>query len=159
MKEWIKQHPDIWEFIKFNILSNIATITNFIVLWIGSHLLFVSLSDRAFKWFIFNYSTSNGGLNGFLSFLLAYVSAQIVNYIVQRKFVFGAQNDISKTLHWYILTVIVAGVVSIVLPPYTTAIFQNWGIDLSLAQMFANIVNIIIQVLINYPMMKFVVMK
>lgn len=159
MKGWIKQHPDIWEFIKFNILSNIATITNFIVLWIGSHLLFVSLSNRAFKWFIFNYSTSNGGFNGFLSFLLAYVSAQIVNYIVQRKFVFGAQNDISKTLHWYILTVIVAGVVSIVLPPYTTAIFQNWGIDLSLAQMFANIVNIIIQVLINYPMMKFVIMK
>ncbi|MFC5630683.1 MULTISPECIES: GtrA family protein [Streptococcus] len=159
MKKWIKQHPDVWEFIKFNILSNIATITNFIVLWIGSNLLFTSFSNRTFRWLIFKYSISNGGLNGFLSFLLAYVIAQIVNYIIQRKFVFGVQNDISKTLHWYILTVIVAGIISIVLPPYTTAIFQTLGISLSFAQICANIINVIIQVLINYPMMKFVIMK
>lgn len=159
MKEWIEEHPDLWEFIKFNILSNIATITNFAVLWLGSSFLFKAFSDRAFDWFIFHYPVKNGGLTGFLSFLLAYVAAQVVNYIVQRKLVFGAENDISKTIHWYILTVVVAGILSIVLPPYTTALFQEWGMSLGLAQTAANWVNIFVQVAVNYPMMKFVIMK
>ena len=32
VKEWIEAHPNLWEFIKFNILSNVATIVNFIVM-------------------------------------------------------------------------------------------------------------------------------
>ena len=36
LKEWIDSHPNIWEFIKFNILSNVATIVNFIVMWIAT---------------------------------------------------------------------------------------------------------------------------
>ncbi|WP_193441534.1 GtrA family protein, partial [Streptococcus suis] len=95
----------------------------------------------------------------FLSFLLAYIAAQVVNYIVQRKLVFGAENDISKTLHWYILTVVVAGILSIVLPPYTTQLFTSWGLSLGWAQTAANWVNIFVQVTVNYPMMKFVIMK
>lgn len=159
MKTWINNHPDLWEFIKFNILSNIATVTNFIVLWLSSHFLFTGLSNQPFHWFIFQYSVDNGGLNGFLSFLLAYIIAQVVNYIVQRTLVFGAENEISKTIHWYILTVLVAGVLSIVLPPYTTALFQGWGMGLALAQTCANWINILVQVAVNYPMMKFVIMK
>lgn len=159
MKTWIENHPDLWEFIKFNVLSNIATITNFIVLWIGSQFLFAGFAGQAFDWAIFHYSVENGGLGGFLSFLLAYVAAQIVNYIVQRTLVFRADNNISKTLHWYILTVLVAGILSIVLPPYTTALFQSWGMGLGLAQTCANWVNIFVQVAVNYPMMKFVIMK
>ena len=57
IKKWIETHPNLWEFIKFNILSNVATIVNFIVMWIatavfagfGWHLLF-------FKFLIFNYA-------------------------------------------------------------------------------------------------------
>lgn len=159
IKKWIAGHPNAWEFIKFNVLSNVATATNFLVLWIGTNLLFKALSNQPFQWTIFNYSVENGGLGGFLSFLLAYICAQIVNYFVQRKFVFGATNDISSTLHWYILTVVVAGILSIVLPPYSISLFTSLGMGLGLAQTLANVVNIVVQVLINYPMMKFVIMK
>lgn len=157
--EWIQKHPNLWEFIKFNILSNIATITNFILLWVGTGFLFSSFTNQPFNWFIFNYSVDNGGLAGFLSFLLAYTGAQIVNFFVQRKMVFGANNSISSTLHWYILTVIFAGVVSIVLPPYTISLFMGWGLSVGLAQTLANVINIFLQVVINYPMLKFVIMK
>ncbi len=34
VKTWISKHPSLWEFILFNILSNVATIVNFIVMWI-----------------------------------------------------------------------------------------------------------------------------
>lgn len=159
MATWIETHPDLWEFIKFNILSNVATVTNFVVLWLSTGFLFVGVRDVDFQWFIFDYRVENGGLTGFLGFLLAYVAAQVVNYIVQRKLVFKADNDISSTIGWYIATVVVAGILSIVLPPYTTQLFMNVGASLGLAQTLANAVNIVVQVVINYPMMKFVIMK
>ena len=32
IKKWIEEHPTAWEFILFNILSNVATVTNFVVM-------------------------------------------------------------------------------------------------------------------------------
>ena len=156
VKKFKADHPDLYEFILFNIMSNVATITNFVVLWIGTGLLFRGLPSD-FHWWIFNYSTSQGGLGGFLSFLLAYVCAQIVNFFVQRKVVFGATVQISKVIVWYVLTVTVAGIISVWLPPYIITILTP-SIH-GLAATVANIVNIVIQVVINYPMMKFVIMK
>lgn len=152
-----EKHPDVYEFILFNVMSNVATITNFVVLWIGSGWLFSQYSQTPFSWWIFSYNTAQGGLGGFLSFLLAYVCAQIVNFIVQRKIVFSATIQIRKVLHWYILTVAFAGIVSIWLPPYVISVLSPYvG---GLAATIANIVNIVLQVVINYPMLKFVIMK
>ena len=57
LKEWIDSHPNIWEFIKFNILSNVATIVNFIVMWIAT-AAFTGFGWHfiPFKFFIFNYA-------------------------------------------------------------------------------------------------------
>ncbi|WP_439444175.1 GtrA family protein [Listeria aquatica] len=152
-----EKHPDWTEFILFNLLSNVATITNFIMLWLGTGLLFKSFESIPFNWFIFHYAPENGGLGGFLSFLLAYICAQIVNFFVQRKFVFEADNAILKALPWYILTVTVAGLVSVWLPPYIIRILHPYvG---GFAATIANLVNIVLQVVINYPMMKFKIMK
>ena len=157
VKLWKEKHPDLFEFILFNIMSNVATITNFCVLWLGNGILFRAWKELGFNWFIFHYSTENGGLSGFLSFLLAYVCAQAVNFVVQRKVVFGANCNIMKALPWYILTVTVAGIISIWLPPYIIALTKDYvG---SFAPTLANIVNIFLQVVINYPMLKLVIMK
>lgn len=150
------KYPNIYEFILFNIMSNVATITNFCVLWLSTLLLFRGLRSP-FNWWIFHYSPAQGGLGGFLSFLLAYVCAQIVNFFVQRKIVFGAQVQIRKVIGWYILTVTVAGLVSVWLPPYVISVLTPY--IHGLAATVANVLNIIIQVVINYPMMKFVIMK
>ena len=157
IRRWKTAHPDLWEFILFNILSNCATVTNFVVLWLTTGILFANLNEP-FQWFIFDYSAEgSGGLGGFLGFLVAYICAQIVNYIVQRKLVFGATVDISKTIGWYILTVTVAGLISIALPGYITPILSQYvG---SFAATVANVINIFLQAVINYPMMKFVIMK
>lgn len=157
IRAWKEKHPDLYEFILFNLMSNVATITNFVVLWISNGFLFRSFADRSFRWTIFDYSVENGGLCGFLAFLLAYVCAQIVNFIVQKKIVFGANVQLRKSLPWYIATVTVAGIISVWLPPYVIQWVQPYiG---SFAPSLANIANIIIQVVINYPMMKFVIMK
>lgn len=151
------RHPDLYEFILFNVMSNAATITNFIVLWLGTGIFFKQLATQPFHWFIFDYPVKNGGLGGFTSFLLAYVLAQVVNYFVQRYIVFGANNNIAKSLPWYIGTVVFAGLVSVWLPPHVIAFLSPYvG---GLAATFANVLNIVLQVVINYPMLKFKVMK
>ena len=158
IKGWKSKHPDLYEFILFNIMSNVATITNFVVLAITTNFVFKALEGQPFQWFIFDYSLENGGLCGFLGFLTAYIAAQIVNFIVQRKVVFGANCNIVKVLPWYIATVVVAGILSIWLPPYVIR-FVTPYVGSTVATYVANIVNILLQVVINYPMMKFVIMK
>ena len=157
IKAWKDKNPNLYEFIMFNILSNVATATNFIVLWVSSSFLFANLTNRPFNWFIFNYPIEADGLGGFLSFLAAYIAAQIVNYFVQKNLVFKSDNNLKKSIGWYILTVVVAGIISIWLPPYvielTAPIIGGW------APTVANVVNIVVQVAVNYPMMKFVIMK
>ena len=67
-REWIKGHPNIWEFILFNVLSNVATVTNFVVMWVCTGFLFRTLKETPFRFLIFNYTNtaSELGLCGFL---------------------------------------------------------------------------------------------
>ena len=95
---WRGRHPDLYEFILFNLLANIATITNFLVLLLGNSLLFRAFSETAFVLGPFDYSLENGGLCGFLSFLLSYACAQTVNFIVQRKAVFHADTKLGPAI-------------------------------------------------------------
>ncbi len=50
--EWKEKHPDMYEFILFNIMSNVATITNFTMLWIGNGWLFQPYAEQHFTWFL-----------------------------------------------------------------------------------------------------------
>lgn len=154
---WKVDHPDLFEFIMFNLLSNIATITNFIALWITTPILVNSIGKGDFNWFIFKYGVESKGISGFLAFLIAYILAQVVNFFVQRKLVFSSKAKMSNSIPWYILTVTVAGIISVWLPPYVIKFVEPYVNDF--APTVANLVNILVQVVINYPMMKFVIMK
>ena len=78
IRRWIKDHPNIWEFILFNVLSNISTITRFVVTWIGTAIFISGMGlTQPFHFLIFNYDTKGNGLGGFLTFLLAEVLAQV----------------------------------------------------------------------------------
>lgn len=161
IKKWIADHPTIWEFILFNILSNCATITNFIVMWICTGFVFTAFADRPFRFFIFNYTNveSDLGLCGFLSFLVATAAAQTVNFFVQKNLVFKSNADFGKAVPKFILLAVVLVIISAALPAYSQTLFVNIGVPAGLAPTLANIVNIIVQVVISYPTMKFVIMK
>lgn len=156
---WKAAHPDLAEFILFNVMSNVATAVNFIVLWLGNSWWFRPWYGLPFHWFLFDYSDvgRTGGLCGFLSFLSAYVCAQAVNLIVQKRVVFHSDTEIGRILPWYLVTVCAAGLVSVWLPPHVIGRIQVYTGKMAVT--IANMVNIAVQVMINYPMMKFVVMK
>ena len=76
VKRWIKTHPNIWEFILFNILSNVSTIARFVVTWIGTAIFVTGMGlTTPFHFLIFNYDEQGNGLGGFLTFLCAEVIA------------------------------------------------------------------------------------
>lgn len=159
IKKWIDEHPTAWEFIKFNVLSNVATITNFVVMWICTGFVFKSFSDRPFQFFIFDYTTQESlMLCGFLSFLLATAAAQTVNFFVQKNLVFKSNAQFGKAVPKFIVLAVVLVILSAALPAYSQALFINIGVPAGIAPTLANIVNILMQVVISYPTMKFWVM-
>lgn len=157
IREWKRKHPGVYEFIMFNLLANIATITNFIVLFLGNHFLFRSFGEIGFSWGPFDYSVENGGLCGFLSFLLSYGCAQTVNFIVQRKAVFHANNRLGPAIAVYIAAVLVVYGICLYVPTLIVAPLSAYIGEA--ATYLANCVNILIQVIILFPTMKFLVMK
>ena len=160
LKVWIEKHPDLWEFILFNILSNCATITNFVIMWICTGWVFAGLSGKPFQFFIFNYTTEESlGLCGFLSFLIATAAAQTVNFFVQKYWVFKSTAAFQKAVPKYIILVVVLVLISSALPAYSQAFFIRIGIPHGLAPTLANILNILLQVALSYPSMKFIIMK
>lgn len=160
VKNWIGKHPDLWEFILFNILSNCATVTNFVFMWICTGFVFTSLKTVPFQFLIFNYTNveSDLGLGGFLSFLVATAIAQTVNFFVQKNWVFKSNAQFSKAVPKYILLAVVLIVISAALPAYSQALFVTMGVSQGLAPTLANVVNIVVQVVLSYPAMKFWIM-
>ena len=150
IKQLIADHPNIWEFIKFNVLSNCATITNFIIMWLCTGFIFKSFANTPFKFLVFNYADnieSNLGLCGFLSFLVATAAAQTVNFFVQKNLVFKSNAAFEKAVPKYIILAVVLVLVSAALPAYE-----------ALAPTLANVLNILVQVVLSYPTMKFWIM-
>ena len=159
IKKWIDEHPTLWEFIKFNILSNCATVTNFVVMWTCTGFLFKSFSSQPFRFFLFDYTTPESlMLCGFLSFLVATAAAQTVNFFVQKNWVFKSNAQFAKAVPKYIVLAVLLVIISAALPAYSQAMFVKLGVPQGLAPTLANIVNIVVQVVISYPAMKFWIM-
>ncbi len=121
IKKWIFEHPNLWEFILFNILSNVSTIVNFVVMWLCTGFVFSRWRQTPFQFLFFNYANveSDLGLCGFLSFLVATALAQTVNFYVQKNFVFRSNAAFAQAVPKYICLAVVLVIVSAALPAYS----------------------------------------
>ena len=63
-----------------------------------------------------------------------------------------------KAVPKYIVLAVVLVLVSAALPAYSQSFFVNIGISEALAPTLANVVNILVQVVLSYPTMKFWIM-
>lgn len=95
---------------------------------------------------------------GFLSFLTATALAQTVNFFVQKQFVFKSNAVFKDAVPKYIILAIVLIIVSAALPAYSQKFFGDIGVSANFVPTLANALNIIVQVVIRYPTMKFIVM-
>ena len=128
-------------------------------MWICTGFIFKSFSGQPFQFFIFNYTTPESlMLCGFLSFLVATAAAQTVNFFVQKNLVFKSNADFGKAVPKFIVLAVVLVILSAALPAYSQALFIKLGVPAGVAPTLANIINILMQVVISYPTMKFWVM-
>ncbi len=161
IKEWIASHPNIWEFILFNVLSNVSTITRFVLTWIGTAIFVNSMKMLApFRFLIFDYtSESSHGLGGFLTFLIAEALAQVVNFFVQKTWVFKSNADFSKAAPKYALLAVIIVVVNLILPGHVTTLCINtFHMGDQLSATIASVVNTLLAVVVSYPLLKFWIM-
>ena len=126
MKQWIRNHPDLWQFILFNLLSNCATVTNFVVMWLCTRFLFAP--------------------------------AQTVNFFVQKNWVFRSNARFRQAVPKYILLALVLVILSAAMPAYSQSFFVGAGISPAIAPTLATVVNVLLQIVISYPAMKFWIM-
>lgn len=159
-KEWTEKHANLWQFILFNILSNISTITRFVIAWIGTAIFVSALGlTSPFSFLIFDYtSTGSNGLGGFLTFLFAEVAAQVVNFFVQKKWVFKSDADFSTAAPRFAVLAAVIVVVNLVLPGHVTNFCKGLGMADGVASTVASVVNTLLAVIVSYPLLKFWVM-
>lgn len=160
MKAWIAKHPNIWEFILFNVLSNVSTVTNFVVMWLCTGFVFAAFHRTPFQFLMFRYTNveSDLGLCGFLSFLTATACAQAVNFFVQKHFVFKSNAAFSQAVPKYVCLAVLLVVISAALPAYSQTVMVAAGISPGVIPTLANVVNILVQVAVSYPVMKFFIM-
>lgn len=158
LRAWTKRHRGAWEFIKFNVLSNVSTITRFVLTWAGTALFVDALQmSEPFSFLIFDYSSpSSHGLGGFVTFLIAEVVAQIVNFFVQMTWVFRSQAPFRRAVWKYAVLAVLIVVANLVIPGHIMSFCQTtfgWGAGLSSTA--ASAVNTLLAVVISFPLLKY----
>ncbi|MBQ9058638.1 MAG: GtrA family protein [Atopobiaceae bacterium] len=135
--EWKEKHQTVWEFILFNILSNVSTATRFVVTWIGNAL--------------------TGGVGGIVVTFASELLAQVVNFFVQMKFVFKSTADFSKSAPKYaVLAILIIAINSFALPA-----LSDWLINAGILgegivrNGIQPVAGTLLAVIISFPMLKF----
>ena len=134
-KEWKEQHQALWEFILFNILSNVSTAARFVVTWVGTAL--------------------TGGAGTIVVFL-AELASQVINYFVQMKFVFKSTADFSKSAPKYaVLAVIIIVMNSFIVPRVGQMLIGVGMADSLVNGVIVPVSGTLLAVLISFPLLKF----
>ena len=156
--QWIDTHPALWEFILFNVLSNISTVSRFLMLWCLTPLFVTAMGlTEPFHFLFYNYDAKAGGLGMFLATIIAEIVAQTVNFFVQMKWVFKSDSNFKDAAWKYVILAIIIIIVSGFAPSYITAWSESmgWG---GLASTLSAVFNTLLAVVVSYPLLKFWIM-
>lgn len=63
----------------------------------------VTLFGIEFKWYIIGYGAEQGGLSYFTAYMIAMVIGEVINFFIQRKYVFRSNGNIWRQGGWYLL--------------------------------------------------------
>ena len=120
MKDWANNNPKIAKLIRegglFVIVCNVITVFKAIALmflpaafeFLGSRDfgfpgIQLELLGIPFKWYIIGYSSEAGGLAYFTAYMIAMFVGEVINFLIQRSFVFRSKGNILYQGMWYLL--------------------------------------------------------
>ena len=100
----------------FVIVSNLITVFKYLLLtflplafaFMGSQDfgfpgIDITLFGIEFKWYIIGYGADQGGAAYFTAYMIAMVIGEVINFFIQRKYVFRSNGNILRQGLWYLL--------------------------------------------------------
>ena len=120
IKTWAQNNPKIAQWIRegglFVLVSNVITIGKAIALtflpaafaWLGDQAfgfpgITLNLFGVEFEWYIIGYGQAEGGLAYFTAYMIAMFVGEVVNFFIQRSWVFRSHGNILYQGMWYLL--------------------------------------------------------
>ena len=120
IKNWIAQHPKAAQWIRegglFVVVSNVITVFKYLLLtFLPAAFAFMGSQDFGFpgidlnilgiefKWYIIGYGAEQGGISYFTAYMIAMVIGEVINFFIQRKYVFRSNGNIAYQGAWYLL--------------------------------------------------------
>ena len=115
-----KKYPKASQWVRegglFVIVSNVITIFKYLLLtflplafaFMGSQDfgfpgIDITLFGIEFKWYIIGYGADQGGVAYFTAYMIAMVIGEVINFFIQRKWVFRSNGNILRQGAWYLL--------------------------------------------------------
>lgn len=128
IKQWAANNPKLAQWIRegglFVLVSNVITIGKTIALiflpaafaWLGTQScgfpgIEVNLFGVDFTWNIIGYSEAQGGTAYFAAYMVAMFVGEVVNFFIQRGWVFRSKGNILYQGMWYLLAFCVVTVI------------------------------------------------
>lgn len=160
-KDFMTRHGNIWQIVKFTLISLIAFLAEFASMYALQYGLEDVLGNQEFHWFVFHYAPGrNGafGTAGFIAMLVSKCIAEIISFTINRKKTFNANNNVVFSAIMYVLTVIalilfttwLAGVLGDAIGPAIGADFGN-----TISKMLGSLISWVVIFLMD----KFVIMR
>jgi len=158
----------LWQFIKFIIVSLLATVVMYGALNILVALPSVKeLFATPLKWFVFDYPVTkneagaivSGGLGYFIAFNASNIAAQIVAFFVNREKTFHSGANVAVTLPIYIVFTVALICFSAWLSPMLNTFCINKGIGAQASANIAAAVCSVIQFFVYFPVDKLLFRK
>lgn len=154
----IKSKKTLWQFIKFTVFSSVTTVVDLGSFVVLNYLVFTSLANTEFKFWLLDYSIDSGGLCAFLSFALSFIISQIFNFFIQRKATFEATNNVLYSGIMYAVMIIIVFIFQLWMPtivrePLSIVLGDTWG------DLITKNINMTISFAIQFPMNKWVIMR
>ena len=124
IKNWwrgfVDKHPELSKWIRegglFVLVSNLITVFKYFLLtflpaafaFLGSRDfgfpgINLTLFGIEFKWYIIGYGADQGGIAYFTAYMIAMVIGEVINFFIQRGWVFRSKGNIAWQALWYVL--------------------------------------------------------
>lgn len=120
IKTWVENNPKLARWIRegglFVLVSNVITIFKYALLtFLPAAFAFLGNRDFGFpgidltlfgiefKWYIIGYGAEQGGIAYFTAYMIAMVVGEVINFFIQRSWVFRSKGNILYQGMWYLL--------------------------------------------------------
>ncbi len=155
---WKEKHASLWQFVMFMLMSGITTLVDLGVFSLLNFWLLTPLRDRAFHWWLIDYSLPNGGMTAFLAFAISFAVSQTFNFFLQRKTTFKATTNVVKSGIQYAVMVLGTYFVQLYLPTLIREPIVAL-VGAVLGDLAVKLINMTVSMLIQFPINKWIIMR